>query len=200
MIRKEFGADQPRQKRANKNTASYSGTINPSSSGPSATTFVGNQRQMLQEIRESLSHLKKSEHSVNASRHDSMQIKQDSLGLSVSNHGNGASTSNTSKPTRSTGYRQKALAEIRNSLLPYAAGTGEPTGNGTPTSASGSSSPSQSSFGGNTISLLSNGQEHVINEAQLLHLLQLGYEEVSIFKIVFFFPYHRFGNHPSKML
>lgn len=174
MIRKEFLADQQRQKRANSNNA------NPVCNAPlsTTTTFVGNQRQMLQEIRESLSHLKKSEHSVNALK-ESMHIKSETLGL-PSHSGAVASNAASGKNARSTGYRQKALAEIRNSLLPYAAGSGgnELVGNGA--TAGGSGSQSHYSGGANQNYSQSNGHEQFASESQFLQqLLQLGYDEVS---------------------
>lgn len=77
-------------------------------------TYVGNNRQMLQDIRDSLSHVRKPP-STEASKVESMQLKVES----------GSSSSNSDTRTgggvfKSSAYRQKALAEIRNSLLPFA--------------------------------------------------------------------------------
>lgn len=77
-------------------------------------TYVGNNRQMLQDIRDSLSHVRKPPN-VEVSKVESMQLKVES----------GSSSSNSDPRTgggifKSSAYRQNALAEIRNSLLPFA--------------------------------------------------------------------------------
>ena len=98
MIRKELSADRPGGRR------------------PLLVTFVGNNRQMLNEIRDSLSHLRK--HDLEGFNDVSgMQLKTE-LSQSTPNLLDQKSATG-SKMTRRDNQHHKALAEIRDSLRPY---------------------------------------------------------------------------------
>lgn len=101
----------------------------------------------------------------------------------------GAGAMNPSAPgktaTRSSGYHQKALAEIRNSLLPFAnIGSSEPPGSSAASTVSSGVSSGFSSSSGN-------GLDKDLNVSQSLNqLIALGYDEVSQY-----FTYQIFDTH-----
>lgn len=107
-------------------------------------TFVGNQQQMLRDIRENLRHL-----------HRQSPKPQGSEGAKVC--GSEAPNGNRQQNRRISGQHQKALAEIRSSLEPYA------------TSESGYSSCSE----------CSTPSADGINRQYLNQLKAIGYDEVS---------------------
>lgn len=78
---------------------------------PLLSTFVGNNRHMLQEIRDNLSHLRKNQEGNAA---DLANIKPE-LSQSTPN----LVDKSAAKMTRLDLYHQKALAEIRDSLRPF---------------------------------------------------------------------------------
>lgn len=79
--------------------------------------------------------------------------------------------------TRSSGYHQKALAEIRNSLLPFAnIGNLEPPGSSAASTVSSGVSSGFSSSSGNGLDKDLNVLPQSLNQ-----LIALGYDEVSIF-------------------
>ncbi|XP_074647480.1 serine/threonine-protein kinase LATS1-like isoform X2 [Tubulanus polymorphus] len=98
---------------------------------PLLSTFVGNNRQMLQEIRDSLSHhLRRAEQQPlrpELSQSSPNLVDNElSTGAAASpgNNNNAGGQQNANKMTR-LGYHQKALAEIRKSLKPFATGDSE---------------------------------------------------------------------------
>lgn len=77
-------------------------------------------------------------------------------------------------PTRSSGYHQKALAEIRNSLLPFAnIGNSEPPGSSAASTVSSGVSSGFSSSSGNGLDKDLNVLPQSLNQ-----LITLGYDEV----------------------
>ncbi|XP_013416744.1 serine/threonine-protein kinase LATS1 [Lingula anatina] len=119
---------------------------------PLLSTFTGNNRQMLHEIRDSLSHLRKNQ-PADGGKPEPMQIKPPEAGQSTSNI---ADRIGVGKAGR-LGYHQKALAEIRDSLKPFQNSDTASAGN----------SPSSS-----------NGLDvDSVNRHMLLHLVKMGYDE-----------------------
>lgn len=77
--------------------------------------------------------------------------------------------------TRSSGYNQKALAEIRNSLLPFAnIGSSEPPGSSAASTVSSGVSSGFSSSSGNGLD-----KDLSVLPQSLNQLVALGYDEVS---------------------
>lgn len=85
----------------------------PGGRRPLLVTFVGNNRQMLNEIRDSLSHLRKNDLEGYA---DGLQLKPE---LSQSTPNLLEQKPASSKISRRDNQHHKALAEIRDSLRPY---------------------------------------------------------------------------------
>ncbi|CAH1799139.1 unnamed protein product [Owenia fusiformis] len=81
---------------------------------PLLTTFTGNNRQMLQDIRDNLSHIRKNQQlqqQGEGGKTEPMQIKPDLI--------QNATNANTNAKMSRLGYNQFALAKIRDSLQPY---------------------------------------------------------------------------------
>lgn len=82
--------------------------------------------------------------------------------------------------TRSSGYNQKALAEIRNSLLPFANnGSLEPPGSSAASTVSSGVSSGFSSTSGNGLD-----KDLSVLPQSLNQLIALGYDEVSTIQIL----------------
>lgn len=92
--------------------------------------------------------------------------------------------------TRSSGYHQKALAEIRNSLLPFANIGGE--NNGVGSSAASTISTLSTTSGVSSASGLSsasNGVEKEIVRQAHAQIVAMGYSEVSLIESNLFYYY-----------
>lgn len=87
-------------------------------------------------------------------------------------------TMNSNNNARSTGYHQKAMEEIQNSLRPFAKSVGDPVGSSAASTVSINSATSGVSSLGSVISSAGSN----ISDKDLLHigqLINMGYPEVS---------------------
>lgn len=133
---------------------------------PLLLTFVGNNRQMLNEIRDSLSHLRKND-LEGCSEFSSLQHKLD-LSQSTPNL---LEKSSGSKMTRRDNQHHQALAEIRDSLRPY-----QNTSSGPVSGGSGGSSSDNSSSASSTSSHAASDAESNMSKVQTI--MQYGFDEV----------------------
>ncbi|CAL1528930.1 unnamed protein product [Lymnaea stagnalis] len=140
----------------------------PSQGGrrPLLVTFVGNNRQMLNEIRDSLSHLRKND-LEGYNDLSNLQLKPE-LSQSTPNL---LEKSAGSKMTRRDNQHHKALAEIRDSLRPY-----QNASNGPSNGASGGSGGSDNS------STTSSTSSHTASDAEVSsskvqQIMQYGFDE-----------------------
>ncbi|CAG5127031.1 unnamed protein product [Candidula unifasciata] len=133
---------------------------------PLLVTFVGNNRQMLNEIRDSLSHLRKND-LEGYSDFSNVQLKPEFCQI-------GSGLGGGNKVTRRDNQHHKALAEIRDSLRPY-----QNSINGSSSGASGGSSGGGSSDNSSTTSCASSpaasDAESSMNKVQ--NIMQYGFDE-----------------------
>ena len=122
---------------------------------PLLATFVGNNRQMLQEIRDSLSHLRKQQQSGDT-KSEPMQIKGDLASHTQSNLAERIPGAGGLK-SKGFQYHQRALAEIKNSLRPFE-----------------NNDPSQTVVNLNGL----DGERPEIKEHMLRQLMSMGYDQV----------------------
>lgn len=88
---------------------------------PLLATFVGNNRQMLNEIRDSLSHLRKLEGDGEVAGPGGAQLKSE-LSQSTPNLADKSAGSTGTGAKKGLEYHHKTLAEIRDSLRPFQTG------------------------------------------------------------------------------
>ncbi|CAG5123113.1 unnamed protein product, partial [Candidula unifasciata] len=146
-------------------------TDRPSTGGrrPLLVTFVGNNRLMLNEIRDSLSHLRK--HDLDGSSPMSNLQLRPELSQSTPNL---LEKSAGNKVTRRDNQHHKALAEIRDSLRPYQ-NVSSVTGGGAGGGSGGSSADNSSSSASSTSSRATNDADS--SSGKVEQIMQFGFDE-----------------------